>query len=141
MKTPSRDYLTIAAALIAILLCGYGIGFIVGERTTQKRLAPPDRPPGQQSDWKAITLDRLTDELDLTGEQRARAEREIRATAKTIAKTRSHAVTEYQEALLDLHQRLMPHLTDSQRRRVEESQQRLKKMLDSGKTMPEPPGD
>ena len=32
MEKKTRDYLTIAMAMLTILLCGYGIGYLVGEK-------------------------------------------------------------------------------------------------------------
>ena len=131
MKPTLRDYLTIAAALLAILLCGYGIGFLVGERTTQQRLLPR-RPSAEtrQRDWEAATLERLTAELDLTPEQQTQAAREIKKSAEKIARIRSRAVNEYRKELLDLHGRIEPGLTGNQRRKLNKSRRILKKMLD-----------
>jgi len=131
MKPTFRDYFTIAAALLAILLCGYGIGFLVGERTTQQRLAPHRTgEEARQRDWEAATLERLSAELDLTPEQRTRAAREIRKSAETIAAIRARAVGEYRRELLDLHRRIEPVLDEKQRRKMEASRRILKKMLD-----------
>jgi hypothetical protein len=139
MKAPSREYFTIAAAMLAILLCGYGIGFIIGERTTQKRLARAAPPAQEAAHWEAVTLDRLSTELKLTPEQRAQVKQEIAATAQDITKARAQAIADYQKALLDLHQRVLPHLTDAQKQRVEESRRRLKETLDKGESLPHTP--
>jgi Spy/CpxP family protein refolding chaperone len=131
MKPTLRDYLTIAAALLAILLCGYGVGFLVGERTTRSRLAPP--PGGadeRQNDWESATLERLCAELDLTPEQRERVRGEIGKSARNIARTRARAVQEYRKELLDLHRRIEPGLTEKQRLQMEESRRRLENSLD-----------
>jgi hypothetical protein len=132
MKPSTTDYLSITAALVAILLCGYGIGFLVGERTTRLRLAPPTGTVQGQPDWSAATAARLTRELQLDATQQAAVEREIQATAATIAAARGRAIREYQSALIDLHQRLLPHLNARQRRQVEESCEQLKSSLDKG---------
>ena len=132
MKPSTTDYLSITAALVAILLCGYGIGFLVGERTTRARLAPP-AVVQTQPDWSASTAARLTRELELNPTQQAAVERDIKATAAVIAAARHHAIREYRVALIDLHQRLLPHLDPNQRKQIEESCQQLKATLDNDK--------
>jgi uncharacterized membrane protein YcjF (UPF0283 family) len=131
MKPSTTDYLSITAALVAILLCGYGIGFLVGERTTLNRLAPPNGNAHAQTDWSASTTERLTRELQLTPTQHAAVAREIQTTAAAIAAARHHAIREYRVALIDLHQRLLPHLDAKQRQQIEESRDILKSSLDN----------
>jgi len=142
MKPKPRDYLTIAAALIAILLCGYGIGFLVGEHTTQQRLGP-DRgsDPGEQQDWEAATLERLSTELRLTEDQKSAIREEIRTASGEISGARNRALQDYRKSLLDLHERLLPHLTDEQRQRVEESRQQFLEMLDKEGKVSDGPSD
>ena len=131
MKPKPRDYLTIAAALLAILLCGYGIGFLVGEHTTQRRLGTgKGTDPAQQQDWEADTLDRLSAELGLTEEQKPAIREEIRASSGEISRARARALQDYHKSLLDLHERLLPYLTEKQRQQVEESHKQLLEMLD-----------
>lgn len=130
MKPSPRDYLTIAAALIAILLCGYGIGFLVGERTTQKRLQPNDNPPPSERPWEQVTLDRLVDELNLTDAQKKNVAEEINTSAAVILRARMEASAIYEKEVLDLHQRLLPFLDEKQRKRIEESNRRLQELLD-----------
>ena len=130
MKPSPRDYLAIAAALLAVLLCGYGIGFLVGERTTRLRLAPATGPTQTQPDWSAATVERLTRQLSLTATQQAAVANEVRLTATTIATTRHQAIRQYRSALIELHQRLLPHLDANQRQQVEESRKQLQISLD-----------
>lgn len=130
MKPSPRDYLAIAAALLAVLLCGYGIGFLVGERTTRLRLAPADGSSQTQPDWSAATVERLTRQLALTAAQQAAVANEVRLTATTIATTRHQAIRQYRSALIELHQRLLPHLDANQRQQVEESRKQLQISLD-----------
>ena len=130
MKPSPRNYLAIIVALLAILLCGYGIGFLVGERTTRLRLAPASGSPQAHPDWPAATVERLTRELSLTPAQQAAIENEVRLTATTIATTRHQAIRQYRIALIDLHQRLLPHLDANQRKQVEESRKQLQITLD-----------
>ncbi|MFP6865423.1 MAG: hypothetical protein VCA35_05735 [Roseibacillus sp.] len=60
MKPTFKYYLSIALALLAIFLCGYGIGFLFGERKGLRSV--PDsltQPPTQTSsiaNWEETTL-------------------------------------------------------------------------------------
>jgi hypothetical protein len=130
MRPPLSYHLTTAAALLAILLCGYGVGFLVGERVTQKRLGPPDSGPGHAESWETATLERLTRELNLSPKQREQVAHEIHLASGIIEHARLEASHIYSNELLDLHERLLPHLDASQRGQIEESSRRLKKMLD-----------
>ncbi|MCF7733069.1 MAG: hypothetical protein K9N23_15375 [Akkermansiaceae bacterium] len=131
MKPSTTDYLSITAALVAILLCGYGIGFLIGERTTRQRLLPQPGTVQSQPDWSATTVERLTRELKLTPDQQTAVAREIDLTSGTIAAARQQAIREYQLALIDLHQRLLPHLDRAQRKKIEKSCAKLKLLLDN----------
>jgi hypothetical protein len=137
MKPKPRDYFTIGAALLAILLCGYGIGFLVGEHATQQRLVDSKGSgAGEQQDWESITLERLSDELVLTVNQKPLVLEEIRTTAGEISEAREKALGDYRQSLVDLHKRLLPHLTEAQRKRVEESLRQME-MLDKKASMPD----
>ena len=136
MKPSPRDYFAITAALLAVLLCGYGIGFFVGERTTQQRLAYASGSSQTQPDWSAATVERLTHQLSLTPAQQAAVTNEVRLTATAIATTRHQAIRQYRSALIDLHQRLLPHLDSNQRKQVEESRMQLQISLDEDKDSP-----
>ena len=130
MKPSPRDYFAITAALFAVLLCGYGIGFLVGEHTTRLRLAPASGSTQAQPDWSNATVERLTHELSLSPAQQTAVAKEVRLTATTIATTRHQAIRQYRSALIDLHQRLLLHLDAKQRKQVEASRKQLQLSLD-----------
>ena len=130
MKVPRRDYFTIAAALLAILLCGYGVGFLVGERLTQRRFQQREEAGAGKTPWEDATLARLTAELELSEPQREQVRREILAASQNINRARLEAVSTFRAELLDLHLRILPYLDENQKTQVEESSRRLKKMLD-----------
>lgn len=130
MKPSIRDYLVITAALLTVLLCGYGIGFLVGERSTRERLAANHGTVNPSPDWSAATIDRLTRQLSLTPAQQQAVAKEVRQTAGATAETRRQAIRQYRMALVDLHNRLLPHLDAGQRRQVEESRDQLQQALD-----------
>jgi hypothetical protein len=130
MKPSLRDYLAISAALLAILLCGYGIGFVVGERATRLRLTPATGTSQAPADWPTSTTERLTRELALTPDQQTAVAKEVSQTATAIGTTRHQAIRQYRSALIDLHQRLLPHLDATQRQHVEASRKQLQISLD-----------
>ncbi len=131
MKATPRDYLTITAALLAILLCGYGIGFLVGEVTTQRRLAAEAAEnASQQQEWERQTLARLRAELGLDDDQAAAVQRELRRAATEIGQVRARALDDYRQLLVTLHDRLLPMLTDEQQARLEKSRAALQELLD-----------
>jgi uncharacterized membrane protein YcjF (UPF0283 family) len=134
MKPKLSDYLSITAALVAILLCGYGIGFLVGERTTTRRLAAETTVANPGTDWQAETLDRLTRELVLTPSQREEVRREIDATAAGIASTRRNAIRDYREKLINCHENILPILNERQRKLVMESSDQLRSLLENEKS-------
>ena len=103
MRPPLRYHLTTAAALLAILLCGYGVGFLVGERVTQKRLGPPGGGVPHTESWETATLERLTRELKLSPEQREKVAHEIHLASGIIEQARLEAVRIYRNELLELH--------------------------------------
>ncbi len=130
MKPSLRDYLAISAALLAILLCGYGIGFLVGERSTLLRLNEASAVSQGRADWASATVQRLTRELSLSPAQQAAVTNEVALTAPPIATARHQAMRQYRRALIDLHQRLLPHLDAKQCQLVEESRRQLQLSLD-----------
>lgn len=138
MKPSTTDYLSITAALVAILLCGFGTGFLVGERVTFSRVTPPAAHDQPQREWTAETVARLTSELKLTPEQTAAVEKEVTTAAREISAARRDAIRDYHRALLDLHGRILPHLDPGQRRMVEQSREKIKISLDNLQERREP---
>jgi c-di-AMP phosphodiesterase-like protein len=130
MKPSTSDYLSISAALLAILLCGFGIGFLVGERITLHRAGSSIIPEHARSEWAAETVGRLTRELKLDETQVNAVQQEVDTAAREIATARSAAIHDYYRALLELHLRLLRYLDPNQRQAVEESYRELKLSLD-----------
>ena len=131
MKPSTTDYFSITAAMFAILLCGYGIGFLIGEKTTTQRLGSQSGISQTQPDWSAATMERLTRELQLTPEQQAAIQRELEITAISISNARQDTIQQYRAALIDLHRRMVPHLDAKQRVLIEKSQSQLQLPLDN----------
>ena len=122
MKPTFKDYLAIALALLAIFLCGYGIGFLLGERKGLKNAPAPQpnqsAPTQTITDWKERAIRTLQESMDLTPEQLSKARDEISTSATRIEAAREQAVSPYRAAyeaeLRDLHQRLKGVLTPEQ---------------------------
>lgn len=133
MKPKLRDYLTILMALVAIFLSGYGLGHLIGEKKGRK-LAPSTIPLIQNSEdstrpWEKRTLDRLQQTLSLNAEQEAAVEKEIAFISKQINKSRNETLRKYFLSLLDLHDRIRPHLTSEQQKILKKDQENLRRSL------------
>lgn len=117
MKPTFKDYLSIALALLAIFLCGYGLGFLFGERKGLRHAPPPPSRPAPTSsiaNWEKTTLATLEKRIELTPAQRAMVQAEIATSAARVRSAREEALAIYQAELAALHQRLRPHLTTEQ---------------------------
>ncbi len=133
MKPKLRDYFTILMALVAIFLSGYGLGHLIGEKKGRK-LAPSTIPLIQSSEdrtrpWEKRTLDRLQQTLSLNAEQEAAVEKEIAFISKQINKSRNETLRKHFLILLDLHDRIRPHLTSEQQKILKKDQEKLRRSL------------
>ena len=118
MKPKLRDYLTILMALVAIFLSGYGVGHLIGEKKGIDQ-APPaipiiSNPEDSTQPWEERTLDRLQQTLSLNTEQEVAVGNEIALISEEINKSRNEALHKYFLSLLELHDRILPHLTAEQ---------------------------
>ena len=118
MKPTFKDYLSIALALLAIFLCGYGIGFLLGQRNKPSQ---PPAPPAREvriPDWETWELSIVQtiekDIPDLTPEQRQSIRREVSETATRIKTARQSGRREFQS----LDDRLKQYLTPEQQARL-----------------------
>lgn len=134
MKPTLREYLSILVALLAILACGIGVGYLLGERAGRREAmaASPDphEPPATGS-WQERTLDRLTEQLALSRDQRTLVAAEIRRTSADVTASRDHALEEYYRHLLSLHDRILPHLNPEQRAEIEADRKKLQQTIES----------
>lgn len=133
MKPKLRDYFTILMALVAIFLSGYGLGHLIGEKKGRK-LAPSTIPLIQNSEdstrpWEKRTLERLQKTLSLNAEQEAAVEKEIAFISTQINKSRNETLRKYFLSLLDLHDRIRPHLTSEQQKILKKDQENLRRSL------------
>ncbi len=133
MKPKLRDYFTILMALVAIFLSGYGLGHLIGEKKGRK-LAPSTIPLIQNSEdstrpWEKRTLERLQKTLSLNAEQEAAVEKEIAFISTQINKSRNETLRKYFLSLLDLHDRIRPHLTSDQQKILKKDQENLRRSL------------
>lgn len=130
MKPTLRDYLTILIALIAIFLSGGGVGYLIGEkkgRSEARQIPAPET--GETGDWEERTLARLTRHLSLDEDQQTAIEKEIKTTSGQIKASRDEAVGDYYRHLLDLHDRIIPHLDPEQQKLIEKDRKKLQLSL------------
>ncbi|MGJ8695846.1 MAG: hypothetical protein ACSHYF_05970 [Verrucomicrobiaceae bacterium] len=134
MKPSLRDYLTILMALLAIFLCGYGVGYLLGEKKGRD-LSPPLALAGNSDEdaatWEGRTVDRLNNFLALTDSQREKVESEVKTTSREIQISRDQAVEDYYLHLLDLHDRLLPHLDEQQQAKIKKDRKSLQRAINS----------
>lgn len=134
MKPKFSEYLVILLSLAAIFACGCGIGFLYGKNHTKGGIgAVPPQTPGSapQSSWEQRTLENLNTSLDLSQSQQADIAKEIGRTSSEIAATKTKALDDYYAHLLTLHERILPHLSPSQKEHMTEDREKLKRLIDS----------
>lgn len=134
MKPKFTEYLVILFALAAIFACGCGIGFLYGKMHPVIKAGPfhsptPDKEP--QPSWEQRTMDNLNTTLDLGKSQRESIANEIGRTSSEIAETKKKALDDYYAHLLTLHERIVPHLSHSQKERMIKDRDKLQKLIDS----------
>jgi hypothetical protein len=128
MKPTIKDYLSIALALLAIFLCGYGIGFLLGERKGLQTAPSPasasaPAPTKSLPDWEERTLETLQKTIELTPAQLEKVKAEIAASSSRIHAARETALGAYRAELTALHARLQPLLTPEQWERLQQAPQ------------------
>jgi selenocysteine lyase/cysteine desulfurase len=134
MKPKLRDYLTILMALLAIFLCGYGVGFLLGEKKGLNQSAPltlVGRSSEDASSWEKSTLQRISESLKLTDEQQNLVSNEVQITSEKIQLSRDQAFEDYYLHLLELHERLLPHLNEEQQEKIKKDQKSLQRAINS----------
>jgi hypothetical protein len=126
MITPTKDATLILLALIAILGAGFGMGRLAG------------RPPVTSATPPSVTFDELEtktllalrDTLDLTPEQEALLLPEVQANTEAVLATRERAVHDFHLQMLQLHDRLAPHLNPRQQEILQENRDKLQDSID-----------
>lgn len=129
-----RDTLTIGMALLTILLCGYAVGFLLGEKKGRQTSAKISlSAPGtndKKAPWVERTLTKFDRELSLTAQQQKAATTEIEKTYDAFRESRSQALRQYSSHIIALYSRLLPHLDDLQKKTVQEQHDILQSSLD-----------
>ncbi len=136
MKMKLRNSLTIAMTSLTILLCGYAVGFLLGEKKGKKMATSiAISPPGlgdQKAPWVQRSLEKFDQELRLSSNQKKLARAEITTTYDHIRKSRLEALKHYSSHIVDLHSRLLPHLDAPQKELVIKQRDALQETLDLG---------
>ncbi len=134
MKPKLSEYLVILFSLAAIFACGCGIGFLYCENHSAGNTGTiPSLTPDSaiQLSWEQRTLENLNKSLDLSKDQQDSIAREIEKTSSEISETKKQALDDYYAHLLTLHERILPQLSPSQKERMTEDTDKLKKLIDS----------
>lgn len=133
MKPQIRDYLTVLMAFVAVFLCGYGVGHLVGERKTP---GPPRHPPAESPPvWQQRTFESIKGALDLSPKQEQIVAEELATTATQIRQSSDAAMLDYHRHIRDLYGRLIDRLDPAQadqlRREKILLEREIEKWLDS----------
>ena len=115
MKKTTRDYLTISMAMLTILLCGYGLGHLMGEKKGLQNRATQDPAPQLSENWAAQTRRDLETHLQLNPEQISFAREKIRPFAATLEDDLRQLRTARTRNLLEFYDILESRLEDHQR--------------------------
>lgn len=128
MKPRRSDYLIILASLVAIFLSGAAIGYVAGRKQSP---APGirDGGAGTSADWEARTLNRLQNELSLNDRQSRQISAEIQKTFLAIRGSKDTLMENYYQQLLDLHDRILPHLDQTQKARLLRDRNQLERVM------------
>lgn len=133
MKPSLRIYLSIFLALATIFACGCGVGYLLGKKNGNAEPTPfvlKSTSDQESSDWQERTLERLTTTLGLTPEQQQKVSNEVRATSLEIQTSRDQTLKDYYHHLLELHTNLIPHLNETQQKKIKQDQESLKRAIE-----------
>lgn len=119
-----------------ILLCGYGLGFLLGEKKGKAHaisLTVSSPASGdEKASWVRRTLKKFDSELQLSPAQKRTTQRELSQTYDAIRESRLSALKQYSSHIITLHDKLLPHLNDSQKTLILEQQHQLQETLELG---------
>ena len=129
MITRLRDRLTILMALAAIFLCGYGIGFLVGEKDGRKNAPALTLPSMDQSgpeSWESRTFEQLNTALELTPEQASRVKVHIKKSAAVVRRSQLDSLKIHAHHLIQLQSEIMPILNPEQKQKIRIQRDKLR---------------
>jgi len=127
LKTPTKDILLIAVALLVILGCGY----VVGKRSAPEVVEIDPTPPTVEvDDFQEMVLSKLGDSLHLTPEQIADIRPDIKSTNDQITKTRKRALFEFYLHVRELHDKIGPKLDPQQQDKLRKDREKLQEVIE-----------
>ena len=126
MKKKTRDYLTISMAILTVLLCGYGLGHLVGEKKGLQIQATSNQSLDLSDDWATQTLSQLEDQRNLDPEQLQFARKEMSPLAIDLEKDLRQLRITRTRQLLEFYGKLKPHLDEQQTLALEKLQKSLR---------------
>ncbi|MGA0846658.1 MAG: hypothetical protein ACO3RV_08970 [Luteolibacter sp.] len=102
MKTRFQDHLLIAMAFCTVMLCGYGIGFLLGARHQDNAA----ELKSESTAWCNDALHSIEERLNLRPEQVEPIQQELIATEREIEQARADAVYRYLWSIHGLYDRM-----------------------------------
>ena len=129
MKSRTTELSIIAAALVAILGSGFGLGSAFAPR----KLTPPQAKPREvpMGDFEKIAFSNLQAALNLTPDQEAAIHSELSETSDRIREARCEALLKYHLHLLDLHDTIDPKLDPEQQETLRKNKRLLQDTIES----------
>ena len=127
MKSPTKDLVLIAVALFAILGCGFGLGNAFAPRAVEIDPSPIEV---ELTEFKDLTLSKLSEMLELTPEQEKAILGDIEDTDGQMRKTRKRALLEAYLHIRELHDKIGPKLDPKQQETLKKSRDSLQKVIE-----------
>lgn len=121
MKPRLRDYLMILTSFLSVLLCGYGIGHLVGQERARKAVESSAPLPV----WQRESLRAINAKLDLRPEQVPLVEAQIAITAGNIQRSQERVMLEFLNHIHAMYGRLAGALDESQAGILREEQRSM----------------
>jgi len=125
MKLRIRDYLTLSTALLAILLSGYGVGFLLGEKKGRSQVTTSAISTRYTEKWQENTLAELSNRLDLNMRQKKLIAEEIQRIAPELHSIDADSLRRSARKIIELHDRILPHLTPEQKEGLQKSRSKV----------------
>ncbi|MGC6564016.1 MAG: hypothetical protein ACON38_00240 [Akkermansiaceae bacterium] len=130
MKPTLRVYLSITLALSTIFGCGYGVGYLVGKKHQPAPFVLKNTSAQETGDWQQRTVARLSKALELSEEQQKQVGLEVEKTSQKIQGSRDRTLKGFYYHLLELHTNLIPHLNETQQKKIKQDQESLKRAIE-----------
>ncbi|CAN5313654.1 hypothetical protein BH23VER1_BH23VER1_02340 [soil metagenome] len=135
MNSLTRQYWKIGVALLAIFLCGQGLGYVVASLVDRNRApsasgAPLASPSPEPGGWADEALARLRDDLGLSSAQEEALRPVLARTGDRVVQQRERALFQIHLQLLAAHDEMGSALNPDQQAKLLASRDALRRRID-----------